>query len=192
MSLLTGVLITGVCVAVAALLVVLFRQRAEDKALLEHQIETLRRQSAETGRAQTDALTQHLLKMTSEVNRQLESVGQRVQESQKSVGDRLESATRAVGEVQKSLGGASAKRRERIFEVGKDIASLQDILKAPKLGADWANFYLTDLPLANSSRAKRDVPIFVQNTGNSGRRHPPGRPVGARGREVSPGKISAK
>ncbi|MBK8869482.1 MAG: DNA recombination protein RmuC [Elusimicrobia bacterium] len=133
MSLLTVVLVTGVCAAVAAFLVVLFRQ-----------IETLRRQSAETGRAQTDALTQHLLKMTSEVNRQLEAVGQRVMESQKSVGDRLDSATRAVGDVHKGL-GALSQASERILEVGKDIAGLQNILKAPKLRGGLGEFLLTDL-----------------------------------------------
>jgi DNA recombination protein RmuC len=144
MSPLMVVLVAGVCAAVAAFLVVLFRRRAEDKAVLEQQIETLRRQSAETARAQTDALTQHLLKMTSEVNRQLETVTQRVMESQKSVGDRLDSATRAVNDVQKGL-GALGQASERILEVGKDIAGLQSILKAPKLRGGLGEFLLTDL-----------------------------------------------
>ena len=144
MSPLMVVLVAGVCAAVAAFLVVLLRRRAEDKAVLEQQIETLRRQSAETARAQTDALTHHLLKMTSEVNRQLETVTQRVMESQKSVGDRLDSATRAVNDVQKGL-GALGQASERILEVGKDIAGLQSILKAPKLRGGLGEFLLTDL-----------------------------------------------
>jgi hypothetical protein len=164
MSLLTGVLITGVCVAVAALLVVLFRQRAEDKALLEHQIETLRRQSAETGRAQTDALTQHLLKMTSEVNRQLESVGPAGQESQKSVGDRLDSATRVVGEVQKGFGRPGPG-------VGTDFGDwerhlgLQNILKAPKLRGGLGEFLSCRLALSNSAAPKRDVSAHLSKPG---------------------------
>jgi hypothetical protein len=52
----------------------------------------------------------------------------------------LDSATRAVGDVQKGL-GALGQASERILEVGKDIAGLQNILKRLNFGAGWGNFF---------------------------------------------------
>ena len=72
-----------------------------------------------------------------------EAVRSTMQESQKSVGDRLDSATRVVGEVQKSL-GALGQASDRIVEIGKDISSLQDILKAPKLRGWLGEVFLAD------------------------------------------------
>ncbi len=131
-------------VAVLALVLVLRARPGSDLVLLQQQIEALRRQSADSAQSQTQLVTDRLMRLSAEVNRQLETVGQRVQESQKSVGDRLESATRVVGEVQKSL-GALGQASERIFEIGKDISSLQDILKAPKLRGGLGEFFLADL-----------------------------------------------
>ncbi|MBK8576281.1 MAG: DNA recombination protein RmuC [Elusimicrobia bacterium] len=140
--------VTLVAIAVAAIAALLYALRSKSASepllLLQQQIDALRQQSAESAQTQTDALTDRLIKMGAEVNRQLEAVGQRVQESQKSVGDRLDSATRVVGEVQKSL-GALGQASDRIFEIGKDISSLQDILKAPKLRGGLGEFFLADL-----------------------------------------------
>jgi DNA recombination protein RmuC len=140
--------VTLVALALAAVAAIVFALRlksaSEPLLLLQQQIDALRRQSAESAQTQTEALTDRLIRMGAEVNRQLEAVGQRVHESQKSVGDRLDSATRVVGEVQKSL-GALGQASDRIFEIGKDISSLQDILKAPKLRGGLGEFFLADL-----------------------------------------------
>jgi DNA recombination protein RmuC len=135
-------LVLGVLIA----LVLLWRSRSNGGSLLllQQQMEAFRRQSTEAAQAQTELVTDRLMRLGTEVNRQLESVGQRLQESQKSVGDRLDSANRVVGEVQKSL-GALGQASDRIFEIGKDISSLQDILKAPKLRGGLGEFFLADL-----------------------------------------------
>jgi DNA recombination protein RmuC len=64
--------------------------------------------------------------------------------TQQSLGERLDNATRIVGTVQKSLGGLGESNR-RIYEVGKDLASLQEILRAPKLCGGLGDFFLEDL-----------------------------------------------
>jgi len=54
------------------------------------------------------------------------------------------SAAQVFGQVQKDLGSLSSAT-ERVFEVGKDIASLQEILKAPKLRGGLGELFLGDL-----------------------------------------------
>jgi DNA recombination protein RmuC len=48
------------------------------------------------------------------------------------VGNRLDSATTVIGSLQRQLGELE-QANQRILEVGKDIASLQEILKPPKM-----------------------------------------------------------
>ena len=67
-----------------------------------------------------------------------------MQESQQQVGNRLDNAARVIGEVQGRL-GKMEEANQRIFEVGKDIASLQEILKAPKLRGGLGELFLGDL-----------------------------------------------
>ncbi len=113
-------------------------------SLLQGQLDQLRRQSSESSQAQIQAVAENLSRMSSEVNRQLEAVSRQVLEGQKTVGDRLDNATRVVGEVQKNL-GALGEASEKIFAVGKDISSLQDILRAPKLRGGLGEYFLADL-----------------------------------------------
>jgi DNA recombination protein RmuC len=49
-----------------------------------------------------------------------------------------------VGEVQKSL-GRMEEQTKKIFDVGKDISSLNDILRAPKLRGSLGELFLGDL-----------------------------------------------
>jgi DNA recombination protein RmuC len=107
----------------------------EDQALslLQQQLEGIRRQLADSLTAQTQT-----------VHQQLESVSRQVMESQRTVGDRLDNAARVVGDVQKTL-GSLGQASERIFEVGKDLAGLQDILRSPKLRGGLGEYFLGDL-----------------------------------------------
>ena len=65
-------------------------------------------------------------------------------ESRKSMDTRLDNAARVVGDVSKHLGELDASAK-RIFDVGRDIASLQDILRAPKLRGGLGELFLGDL-----------------------------------------------
>ena len=64
--------------------------------------------------------------------------------TQQQIGSRLESASQMMGVVQNRLGQMEEANR-RIFEVGKDIRSLQDILRAPKPRGILGEFFLEEL-----------------------------------------------
>lgn len=72
-----------------------------------------------------------VLKIASQVNQQLNFVSQALQDGHKTVGERLDSATKVFGDVQKSLGRLEETHRH-IIDISKDIASLQELLRAPK------------------------------------------------------------
>ncbi|MBI4844981.1 MAG: DNA recombination protein RmuC [Candidatus Omnitrophica bacterium] len=78
------------------------------------------------------------------INQNLQMLTQQLLSSQQSVGERLDAATRVVGQVQKDLGFLSLAT-ERVFEVGKNIAGLEEILSAPKLRGGLGEFFLQDL-----------------------------------------------
>ena len=62
----------------------------------------------------------------------------------KTVGERIADTTRVFGEVQKSLGELT-KGTQQIEEVGKNIASLQEILRAPKFRGGFGELLLERL-----------------------------------------------
>ena len=62
----------------------------------------------------------------------------------KTVGERIADTTRVFGEVKESL-GALAKGTQQIEEVGKNISSLQEILRAPKFRGGFGELLLERL-----------------------------------------------
>ncbi len=67
-----------------------------------------------------------------------------MQRSRAAVGERLDNTSRVGGEVQKGLGELSAATA-RVYEVGRDVATLHDILRAPKLRGGLGELLLGDL-----------------------------------------------
>ena len=90
--------------------------------LIQRQIEGLRRQLAES----------------------LADSARLVSDTQKSVGERLDRTADVVGRVQSTLGSLE-KATQQVFTVGKDIASLQDLLRAPKMRGALGELFLGDL-----------------------------------------------
>ena len=122
--------------AVAAGFAVYFslrNRRSDSLHLLQQQLESLRGQFAEALAGQSRLMAG-----------QMEAVARNVADSQRTVGDRLDSTARVVGEVQKSL-GELGQSSQRIFEVGKDISGLQDLLRSPKMRGGLGEYFLQDL-----------------------------------------------
>jgi DNA recombination protein RmuC len=91
-----------------------------------------------------DTVNQQLAQITNQVNTQLGQVTQQLQKSTGDLNTRLDNAARVVQEVSKGLGSLS-EATQKVFLVGKDIASLQEILRSPKLRGGLGELFLGDL-----------------------------------------------
>lgn len=76
-------------------------------------------------------LNQQMGSLTQHLNDRLKETSILLQDAHKTVGERLDSANRVFGDVQKSLGKLE-ETNKRIIEISQDISSLQDLLRAPK------------------------------------------------------------
>lgn len=110
-------ILIALAVVIILLLILFLKPRPESNALnlLQQQIENLR-----------------------------EQVRKSLDDANLLINQRLEFTTKAVTEVQANLAKIEESNK-RIYEVGKDIASLQEILRAPKLRGGLGELFLGDL-----------------------------------------------
>ncbi|HEX9020533.1 MAG TPA: DNA recombination protein RmuC [Nitrospirota bacterium] len=154
---------TAILILLAAVLLILLwsvlqsRTKTADPAvsLLQREVESLRGQLTDAMLKSQETVNQQLGQITSQVNAQLGQVssqmnvrlGQVTEQLQKSTGDlntRLDNAAKVVAKVSEGLGGLS-EATKKVFDVGKDIASLQQILRSPKLRGGLGELFLGDL-----------------------------------------------
>jgi DNA recombination protein RmuC len=112
--------------------------------LLQQQLDGLRAQLGQGLSGQGQLLGQQLAQLTGQMNDRLREGLELVQRSQAAVGERLDNTSRVVGEVQKNL-GELREATTKVWEVGRDVATLHDILRAPKLRGGLGELLLGDL-----------------------------------------------
>lgn len=118
--------------------------QAPSLLLMQQQIDQLRLQFSQNLDNSTQSIQQQLGQLLGQVQQRLKENAEVLNQTQQNLGERLDNAARVVGSVQRSLGGLEEANR-KIYEVGKDIASLQEILRAPKLRGGLGEFFLEDL-----------------------------------------------
>ncbi len=108
--------------------IVFLTRRAKDSMAKEgeEKLNALRVEWANTLSKNTDLILQQLHNINS------------------SVGSQLTNTARVFGEVKESLGSLD-QRTKQIYEVGKDIAGLQEILRAPKMRGGLGELFLETL-----------------------------------------------
>jgi len=115
------------------------KQQPADQSLtmLQNQIESLRSQT-------NDTLTKQLSQIRTDVNQQLQNVTSQLTDTTGQIGKRLDNAATVISDVKKEIGGLSQASKQ-IFDVGKDISKLSEILKAPKTRGLLGEYFLGDL-----------------------------------------------
>ncbi|MCU0652521.1 MAG: DNA recombination protein RmuC [Candidatus Omnitrophica bacterium] len=85
-----------------------------------------------------------VLKISSQLNERLAQMNQSLQEAHKVIGANLGSATAIFGDIQGKLGELK-KTNEQVYEISKDISSLQELLRAPKFRGAMGETMLENL-----------------------------------------------
>ena len=127
-------IIVLLALVLAALLYSLFsnRRKLDDLKAMQQ-----KNQSLDLMQLQLEALRE-------QVNRQLGDVNKQLLEATGQIGDRLDSASQMIGNVHKGL-GELGQASKQIYEIGKDISSLQNILQPPKLRGILGEVFLEEL-----------------------------------------------
>jgi len=130
----------------AALLAALHTERESERSLLvlQQEIDALRHHVGRSLQATADSVNKQLARMSSALDTRLHQGVELTQQTHRALGERLDSTAQVVGAVQRSLGGLEEANR-RIYEIGRDIASLQEILRPPKLRGGLGELLLEDL-----------------------------------------------
>ena len=91
-----------------------------------------------------DMMHRQMESLREQVNKQLTDVNRQLLDTTGQIGKRLDGASQTIGAVHKGLGELGVASKQ-IYEIGKDISSLHDILQPPKLRGVLGEVFLKEL-----------------------------------------------
>ena len=112
--------------------------------LMQQQMEQLRLQMSDGLNKNISLLTEQQRAVNEQLRGITEQVNRQLLDSSGEISRRLDNAARVIGDVQKNIGELSEASKQ-IFEVGKNIATLQEILQPPKLRGGLGEQFLGEL-----------------------------------------------
>lgn len=142
-----GLVLVGLLALVFSLLHRSSQGRSESQNLLnglEQRLNNLQGQLRLNLDGNTQIFQQQVGILTQQINDRLGQSNKQASESSKQVNERLDNAAKVFGDLQNKLGKLD-EAHDKIYTVGKDIASLQEILKRPKARGSLGEFFLADL-----------------------------------------------
>ena len=113
-------------------------------ALIQQQMEQLRGQISEGLNQNISLLTEQQRVVNEQLRGITEQVNRQLLDSSGEISKRLDNAARVIGDVKRNIGELSEASKQ-IFEVGKNIATLQEILQPPKLRGGLGEHFLGEL-----------------------------------------------
>jgi len=159
-------LASGVVILALILIARSLRKKDNTLVLIQSQMESMRSQmqhSIETGQqnmsSQMAEVTRLFVDTMGQINSQLaaqmktisETLAERlkdninvIQQTQHSVGERLDNASKVIADLKGKIGEIEAANRQ-IFDLGRELAELQNLLRAPKFRGGMAEFMLAEL-----------------------------------------------
>lgn len=99
---------------------------------------------------------------TAALNMRLKENADVITSTNKSMGDRLDNAAKFLNNVNENFAKMD-EASKRIFEVGKDITGLHDILRAPKLRGTLGELFLNDILSQYFPRDKYSMPYTFRS-----------------------------
>jgi DNA recombination protein RmuC len=126
--------------ALVLLLAVLALQLRPRDASLNQQMLDLKNQLQELKTAQLQSQNQALVQQSGQLNEIMRTVNETLSRGQGNITSQLS----VVGEIRQKL-GLLEESTNQMKAIGKDISSLQDILRAPKLRGNLGEYLLEDL-----------------------------------------------
>jgi len=144
MEYIPAALIIAAAIAVATVLILRAVRASDRRSAPDPALSLLQNQFA-AGLQQTDAEVRSLRESLSQAVQAMSGqMAKSLSDTNKAVGDRLDSTTRVMGDVREQLGKLQ-QSSNRMIEMGKDIAKLEEILQPPKLRGALGELFLADL-----------------------------------------------
>lgn len=135
-----GILVT---ILVFGVVIFVFRQRLFQGSSDQSQQDLFARMDVMDRRV-TDQMHQFSTSFIHQLGNLQHTIDSRLQDNTARLDQRLDGATRSFVEVRRALEEVK-QSSQQIFEVGKEVASLQEILKSPKMRGGFGELMLQDL-----------------------------------------------